>query len=433
MKINLLIVDDIKENIYALEVLFEDLEITNEDFDGLNIFTALSGEEALRITLKEKIDLILLDVRMPGMDGFQVAEILKSSKRTVNIPIVFLTAEFKSEEFKKKGYKVGGLDYFTKPIEEFQFLNKMQLYINLFLAQKIQKKEFDDTLSEYIKLMDKYIISSDTDTDGVITKVSQAFCDISCYAKEELLGNTHRIIRSPDVSHELYKELWDTISENNIWRGQIKNKTKYGTYYWTEAFISPIYDKKNNKIGYKSIQYNITDKKNLEEISITDALTGVFNRRYFDEIAPQIINRSKRHGELVCFAMIDIDYFKKYNDTYGHQKGDEILQKVAKTLSDYVKRADDYCFRIGGEEFCIIFNPVDSKEKALFFMTKLKENIEELKIEHSENEASKYVTISMGLTCKKVVQTDDLKSIYKSTDELLYEAKKRGRNQVVSN
>ncbi len=109
MKINLLIVDDIAENIYALEVLFEELEIESRDFTGLNIFRAQTREEVLRITLKEKIDLILLDVHMPGMDGFQVAEFLKMSKKTADIPIVFLTAEYKSDEFVNKVYKVGAV------------------------------------------------------------------------------------------------------------------------------------------------------------------------------------------------------------------------------------------------------------------------------------------------------------------------------------
>ena len=126
---------------------------------------------------------------MPEMDGFEVAKFLKSSKKTSHIPIVFLTAEFKSEEFINKGYKLGALDYFIKPIEEFQFLNKMSLYINLFLAQKIQQKEFDDTLSEYRKLMYNHIISSDTDIDGKIIHVSQAFCDITGYSKQELCTN----------------------------------------------------------------------------------------------------------------------------------------------------------------------------------------------------------------------------------------------------
>ncbi len=414
MKINMLIVDDIEENLYALEVLFEDLEINNDEYEGLNLFKALSGEDALRIVLKEKIDLILLDVRMPKMDGFEVAHFLKSSKKTANIPIIFLTAEFKSEEFAKKGYKVGALDYFIKPIERYQFLNKIQLYINLFLAQKIQKKEFDDTLLEYIRLMDKYIISSDTDLDGKIIRVSQALCDISGYKKEEFIGKDYKKLRSPDMDIKIYDELWETITKGETWRGQIKNRTKLGEDYWVDIIISPMYD-----------------KKRLEKISITDGLTDIFNRRYFDQIAPKIVNNTYRKDTFICFAMIDIDYFKRYNDHYGHQAGDEVLRKVAKKLKSSLERVGDYCFRVGGEEFCAIYNAND-KQKAYEFMVRIQKGIEELKIEHVKSQVSKYVTISVGLTCEKKSMRD-FEKLFKKADKLLYEAKANGRNRVVLN
>lgn len=432
MEVNLLIVDDVKENIYALEVLLEELKIEDENFNGLNITTALNGEKALRIALKENIDLILLDVRMPIMDGFEVAEILKSSAKTAHIPIIFLTAEFKSDDFISKGYKVGALDYFTKPIEEFQFLNKIRLYISLFLSKKVQKKEFDDTLDEYMNLIDKHIISSDTDTFGKITRVSQAFCNISGYSKKELIGNSHSLIRSSDTDDSFYEKMWNTLVSNKVWKGQIKNKDKDGNHYWIDTLISPIYNKDGKKAGYSSIKQDITDKKKLEEISITDALTEIFNRRFFNETLPKLINSAKRHNKLLCFAIADIDFFKGYNDTYGHQAGDEALKIVAKVFKSSTHRADDYCFRLGGEEFGLVFS-ADTTEKALFFMTKIKEKIETLEIENVASNISKYITISMGLVCKQGRDIEDLDSLYKEADKLLYLAKKDGRNKVVSN
>ncbi len=432
MKVNILIVDDIEDNLYFLGALLEELEIDDENFEGLNIFKAQSGKEALDITSKENIDLVLLDIIMPQMNGFEVAKFLKSQKSTSHIPIVFLTAEFKSEEFVKEGYEIGAIDYFTKPIEAFQFLNRMRLYIELFLSKKVQKKKFDDTLSGYMNLIDKYIVSSDTDIHGKITRVSQAFCDVSGYTEDEIIGKTHSLVRSPDVSADLYKELWSKISQDKQWKGQIKNKTKSGKNYWVDICISPLYDENNNKIGYTSVKNNITNRKYLEKISITDGLTSLFNRRYFNEIAPKIINSAKRDDKLICFALIDIDYFKKYNDTYGHQKGDKVIQEVARMLGEHTHRASDYCFRIGGEEFCIIFNAQNAK-KAFNFMIKLKDNIENLKIEHKKSSASKYITISMGLYCEEAKQIEDLQSLYKKTDELLYKAKKQGKNKVVSN
>ncbi len=433
MKINILMVDDVEANLYALEVLLEELEIEDEEYEGLTLFKALSGEEALRTVLKENIDLILLDVRMPGMDGFAVAEFLKSSKKTSHIPIVFVTAEFKSEEFISKGYKLGALDYFTKPIEQFSFLNKMNLYVKLFLSQKVQKKQFDDTLSEYMNLMDNYIISSDTDLEGRMTRVSQSFCKLCGYTKEELIGNTHKIVRHPDVDNNVYEKLWDRISKDKIWKGQVKNKTKDGEEYWVELLISPLYDKKQNKIGYTSIKQDLTHKKKLERLSITDGLTSLYNRRYFDQIAPKIVSSAKRYyKKFLCFALIDIDYFKKYNDTYGHQSGDNALVQVSKVFQSSMNRPDDYCFRMGGEEFCMIFLSED-KQKAFNFMIRIKDEIENLKIEHKENKASDFLSISMGLKCEDGGNLENLERLYYDTDKLLYKAKETGRNKVVSN
>ncbi len=430
MKINLLVVDDVKENLYALEVLLEELEVSHEDYNGLNIFTALSGEECLKIVLKQNIDLILLDIRMPEMDGFEVAHFLKSSKKTAHIPIVFLTAEFKSEEFIEKGYKVGALDYFTKPIEKFQFLNKMTLYIDLFLSKKIQKKEFDDTLLTYMELMDKHIISSDTDLTGKITRVTDAFCEISGYGKEELMGQNHKILRHEDTSFDLYQNLWKTITEDNIWKGQIKNKNKSGEDYWIEILISPKFDKKQTKIGYTAIMHDITSKKRLEIISITDPLTGLYNRRHFNFIASNLI-QNDLEDNFLCFALIDIDCFKKYNDTYGHVAGDGALERVSNVFKNFIKRDSDYCFRLGGEEFCIVFVSKCEK-KAYDFIVKIKKEVESLKIEHKKNSASKYLTISVGFNCKKTKDIKSLENLYNETDELLYEAKESGRNRVVS-
>ena len=126
---------------------------------------------------------------------------------------------------------------------------------------------------------------------------------------------------------------------------------------------------------------------------------------------------------------MDIDHFKQYNDTYGHQKGDEVLIKVAHCIKDSLHRADDYCFRLGGEEFGVIFK-AKTQQKALDFANLIKSNIESLHIIHEKNSASEYITASMGLVCKNAndILSDD--TMYKETDDLLYSSKKAGRNRV---
>jgi len=135
MIINMLIVDDIEANLYSLESLIKELK-PNKNIVNINILKSLSGEEALKIAMSNQIDLILLDIQMPGMNGFEVAKFLKSNHKTKDIPIIFLTAAFKSEDFVKYGFEIGAIDYFTKPIEKYQFLNKLALYMDIFSKNK---------------------------------------------------------------------------------------------------------------------------------------------------------------------------------------------------------------------------------------------------------------------------------------------------------
>jgi len=136
MNINILAVDDKKENLYVLEGLIDELKNNHDEENDINIIQTLSGEEALRIAMNEDIVLIILDVKMPKMDGFEVAKFLKMNDKTKDIPIVFLTAEFIETEFEERGFEIGAIDYFVKPVEKFQFLNKINLYIDLFSKNK---------------------------------------------------------------------------------------------------------------------------------------------------------------------------------------------------------------------------------------------------------------------------------------------------------
>ena len=287
-------------------------------------------------------------------------------------------------------------------------------------------------IKKHLTIVDKNVITSSADLEGVITNVSEAFCKVSGYSKDELIGNNHSIIRHEDMPNELYVDLWKTISKNKSWYGEIKNKRKDDSFYWVDSTISPIFDENNIKIGYTAVRQNITDKKRVELISITDGLTNIYNRRHFNELFPKVINSAKRENELVSFLIMDIDHFKQYNDTYGHQMGDDVLIKVSNSIKNSLKRSDDYCFRLGGEEFGVIFK-IESKDKAIEFSNTIRENIENLKIEHTGNSASNYVTASFGLICKNAKEIENDNIAYKDADDLLYNAKESGRNKVVSN
>ena len=305
------------------------------------------------------------------------------------------------------------------------------LIIFIISLKNRQINNINSQMKKYIKIVDENVLTSSTDLDGNITYASEAFCEISGYTKDELIGQNHRIIRHSDMKESTYKELWETITSAKTWKGEIKNKKKNGDYYWVKASISPVFDNKEEIISYTAIREDITDKKIIEEISITDGLTNIYNRRYFDEIFPKIINEAKRKNELVAFVFMDIDHFKQYNDNYGHQKGDEVLINFAACLKQSLHRSSDYTFRLGGEEFAVVYQ-METKEKAVEFANNLRKNIENLKIEHKYSSVSSYITASMGLICKNANEIV-IDEIYKQADDLLYQAKRSGRNQVKVN
>jgi diguanylate cyclase (GGDEF)-like protein/PAS domain S-box-containing protein len=287
-------------------------------------------------------------------------------------------------------------------------------------------------IKRYADLVNKNVIISSTDLDGKITFVSDALIETCGYTKDELLGQNHNIMKHSDTKKELHNDLWKTITEDKIYNGELKNRKKDGGHFWVKVSISPDYNEKGEKIGYTAIKENITDKKIIEEISITDGLTNIYNRRHFNEIFPKLINSSRRKGELISFLLMDIDYFKQYNDNYGHQMGDNVLISFAACLKNSIKRADDYAFRLGGEEFGVIFK-CETKEKALEFANRLRQNIEDLHIIHAFSSTSQFITASIGLVCKNANDISDMDEIYKEADDLLYKAKEDGKNRVFYN
>ncbi|AXX87579.1 BvgS-like domain-containing diguanylate cyclase (NMT1, PAS domains) [Malaciobacter marinus] len=307
----------------------------------------------------------------------------------------------------------------------------LMLIIFIILYKNRTINSINRKMRKYLDIIDKNVLTTSTDTKGNITYVSKAFLNISQFKKEELIGKNHNIVRHKDMNNIVFKDLWDTIESGKEWKGEIKNKKKDGGYFWTNTVITPEFNK-GKLVSYTAIREDITDKKIIEEISITDGLTDIYNRRHFDKILPDYINNAKRNNEIITFVMMDIDHFKQYNDNYGHQKGDEVLIDVAKVLTEYMKRADDYCFRLGGEEFGLLYKSNDiSKSKE--FALKILNGIEKMKIKHKYNSVSDYITVSMGVSCQEASSISNVDNLYKTTDDLLYKSKKEGRNRVSFN
>jgi len=287
-------------------------------------------------------------------------------------------------------------------------------------------------LVNYFDIVDKYVITSSTDINGKITSTSEAFCAISGYSEEELLGNSHAILRHEDMPARVYTDMWKTIKRGKTWEGEIKNRKKDGGYYWVQAYISPSFNEDGEIIGYTAIREDITDRKRAEELSITDELTSLFNRRHFNLIFAQEMARAEREKKVFALMIIDVDFFKPYNDNYGHMQGDLVLQSVAQALKGALRRASDFAFRIGGEEFAVIVS-VDSEEEARLIAEKLRRSVEDLGLEHEYNPVARKVTISAGLKTHAYSggQLSPAELIFRRADDALYLAKENGRNQVV--
>ena len=271
------------------------------------------------------------------------------------------------------------------------------------------------------KIIDEHIPISRTDLAGTITYVNDAFCRLTEYLEEELIGKKHGILRHEDTSTKIYEELWENILEDRTWEGVLKNKTKHNRIIWNEIKISPMYDYKGNKIGYVSTRENINYKKELEYITEHDLLTDIKNRRTYEKELEKHIHLSKRYEKNhFGLIMFDIDHFKEINDNYGHQIGDKILKTLCTNISTHLRENDTFA-RWGGEEF-VILCPYTNIEQLEHIAKNLQKVIKNIDFSPVPN-----LTISLGLTVYK--KDDSEVSIQKRVDSVLYKAKRNGRNQ----
>ncbi len=182
----------------------------------------------------------------------------------------------------------------------------------------------------------------------------------------------------------------------------------------------------------KSSQQRLLEANSqLQILSEVDELTGIANRRYFNHQFSNIIRQASRTGQLVSLLLVDIDYFKKYNDCYGHLQGDTALRKIAQRVDKSFRRADEHAARYGGEEFTVIFAAGSNAELIFEQAKKLRKKIEKLHILHGESKISQFVTVSIGVACLSIQHHDQDRQLIQLTDECLYQAKSDGRNRVI--
>lgn len=279
------------------------------------------------------------------------------------------------------------------------------------------------------ELIDQNIMIAHLDNKGIIKDISNSLCRTLGGIKTDFIGKQSYFFLSDKDRAPLYDDIIMMVHTGQVWSGEIERINEDNERVWLHSKLIPTHDHHGDGEGYTNILQNITDKKRLEEISITDKLTSLFNRRHFDIVILQQLKLARRNGKTITLCILDIDYFKEYNDHYGHQAGDNALTLVAHSLKQGLKRPDDFVFRLGGEEFGVIINGMDAPH-ITEILNKIQHDVESLFIKHEYSKVHEHLTVSIGAiiyTSIKDLQVDDF---YLSADKALYEAKKK-RNCIV--
>ncbi|MCA2018501.1 diguanylate cyclase [Vibrio tritonius] len=275
--------------------------------------------------------------------------------------------------------------------------------------------------NQYLKIMDQYVPVIETDLLGVVTNCNTAFSILSEYPREDLIGQRASILSFGQNTHQS-SDMWDTLSRRLSWQGEFHNVTRSGREFWLFSTVIPIY--KNGKLtGYMSVSTDKTEKKRLELLAEMDSLTEIYNRAKLDKCLAQEQARSRRYGTFFSVIMLDVDFFKRVNDTYGHLTGDKVLHQLAIMLNNSTRVVDEVG-RWGGEEFMIVC-PETTLQDAEILAEKVRASVESFTFPEVGR-----ITVSLGVAMYEAPL--ELERTIAEADFYLYEAKKLGRNRVAS-
>jgi len=279
-----------------------------------------------------------------------------------------------------------------------------------------------------------------TDINGTIEYVNPKFTALTGFTVDEVRGKTpQNTFGSSETQPETRAEHWQTILSGKEWHGDMVNRRKNGEPYWVAVSISPITDANGTVTHFVSINEDITARKEteekiqrlnagLEQLAMTDYLTSLYNRRYFMQRGTEEFKRAKRNKQPLALLMLDIDQFKKVNDTYGHEAGDMALQQVASVLKSSLREID-ILGRMGGEEFAVLL-PNASLHEAGVLAERVQQIMANTSFELPGASLNINITISIGVA----VMTDEMSvidDILRNADAALYHAKNSGRNRVI--
>lgn len=455
MTARILVVDDMAINVKLLEA-----RLMAEYFQ---VLTASNGRDALDICEKGLCDLVLLDVMMPEMDGFEVCQRLKDNPKTSFIPVVMVTALDLPED-RVKGLQCGADDFLTKPVNDLALITRVKSLVRLksltdelrlraqtsedFGLEKLienASKNFepkerkvlvvDDTPSSYekvVKIMaQKYTVSVVTDAQQALFRAAEEEFDtvivslgLSEYDPLRFCSHLRSLERTrmmpilalADYEHEdkIIRAL--DLGVNDYVRRPIDPNELLARIH--SQVKRKIY---NNLLG-DSIQQSI-------EMSVRDGLTGLHNRRYLDSHLEGMVNSANKNGKPLSLIICDIDKFKLVNDNHGHDVGDEVLREFSVRVRKNVRNIDLAC-RYGGEEFVIVMPDTDMR-LATIVAERLRNEVAMHPFIVAGGSKQLPITVSLGLSTLQNAD-DSPPSLIKRADTALYQAKHNGRNQVVA-
>jgi two-component system cell cycle response regulator len=451
MTAQILVVDDVLANIKLLEA-----KLASEYYD---VISAKDGFEAIRQTKEHKPDLVLLDVMMPGMDGFETCRKLKEDPEVSHIPVVMVTALSEKAD-RLKGLEAGADDFLTKPINDMALFARVRSLVRIKL------------LLDELRLRDKTSMQMGiqaNQSNVFITDVSGANVllvdDDEVQAKQIVgkLGETYEVawVSDPEKALEASRgKPFDAImistllAEADGLRLASQLKTQEET---RNVPILVFVDEDDQRLMLKALEMGINDyltvpvdknemtarvrtqirrkryqealKSNYQQsisMAVTDALTGLYNRHYLNTHLENMVRQSLKNGKPLALMIMDMDHFKAVNDTYGHDVGDMVLKRLAEIIVQ-TSRSTDLVARFGGEEFVILMPETDA-QAALNAASRVREEVEQAPFAISGGETL-HKTISIGVA-NLHPDGDSAESLLKRADEALYSAKHSGRNQV---